>query len=103
MGSLKNLTTTDAYATRVIFRLQIGVFSVSAELNRYLQSACDQGQDKRKKGDGEPLEIDGGGGQVGLDFHIGQASPYSACQSMPCLGFAVEPFGTPPVASVKSA
>src|SRR5215207_6979217 len=57
MGSLKNLTTTDAYATRVTFRLQIGVFSVSAELNRYLQSACDQGQDKRKKGDGEPLEI----------------------------------------------
>lgn len=47
-------------------------------------------QNKRKETGCQPLEVDGGGCQVGLDLYVWQTTPYGARQSVPGLGFAVE-------------
>src|SRR5215207_6984546 len=60
-----------------------------------------KGQNERKKGCGEPLQVDCRGGQVGLDLHVGDSTPDGACEAMPGLCLAMETFRTPPVAPVK--
>lgn len=55
-------------------------------------SGHDPAQNKRKEGGRQPLEVDGGRRQVGLDFHVGEAAPDGAREPVPGLGLAVEAF-----------
>ena len=55
----------------------------------------DPAQKKRKESGRQPLKIDGGRRQVGLDLHVGEAAPHRARERMPRLGLAVEALGTP--------
>ena len=41
-------------------------------------SGDDPAQNKRQEGGHQPLEVDGGRRQVGLDFHVGEAAPDGA-------------------------
>jgi hypothetical protein len=45
---------------------------------------------KCKNSGREPLQIDSGGRQISLDFHVGEAAPDGARKSAPCLGLAVK-------------
>jgi len=63
--------------------------------------ADDPAQNKRKESGSQPLEVDGGRCQVGLDLHIGEATADGAREPVPGLGFAVEAFRTPAMALVE--
>jgi hypothetical protein len=45
---------------------------------------------KRNSSTRQSLKIDGGGRQVGLDFHVGEAASDGAREPMPCLGLAMK-------------
>jgi hypothetical protein len=49
-----------------------------------------QAQKKRKESGRQPLEVDGGRRQVGLNLHVGEAASHGAREPMPGLGFAME-------------
>ena len=59
------------------------------------------GRESGAKSGREPLQVDRGGGQVGLDPHVAQAAPHGAAQPVPSLGLSVEPFRSPAVAPVE--
>ena len=50
----------------------------------------DPAQKKRKESGRQPLEVDGGRRQVGLNLHVGEAASHGAREPMPGLGFAME-------------
>jgi hypothetical protein len=47
-------------------------------------------QNKRKESGRQPFEVDCSGGQISLDFHVGEAAPDGAREPMPGLGFAMK-------------
>jgi len=49
----------------------------------------------------EPLEINCCGGEVCLDFHVGQPAPNCACEPVPSLGLAVEALRSPAVPLIE--
>jgi hypothetical protein len=49
----------------------------------------------------QPLQIDRGGRQICLDFHVGEAAPDGACKSVPCLGFAVKALRAPAMTLIE--
>jgi hypothetical protein len=61
----------------------------------------DPAQKKRKESGRQPLKIDGGRSQVGLDLHVGEAAPHRAREPMPRLGLAVEALGTPAMTLIE--
>ena len=62
---------------------------------------ADQEQTGEQRGR-KPLQVDGCGGQVGLDLHVGETAPDSARQAMPGLRLAVVTFRAPAVALVEA-
>src|SRR5262245_66029180 len=50
---------------------------------------------ERKKSGRQPLQIDGCGGQIGLNTHVREAAPDSAGKSMPSFCLAMEAFRAP--------
>ena len=50
---------------------------------------------KRKESGRQPLQIDGGGGQIGLNAHVRETAPDSARKTMPGLCLAMESFRPP--------
>ena len=67
----------------------LGVFGVAA--------VPDADQEKQQ-GFGEPLQVDGGGGHQGLDFHVGQPPAHGPVQSVEGFGQTVDAFDQPAVA-----
>jgi hypothetical protein len=62
------------------------------------RSQSSQPAHKRSKESGcQPLQIDGCGGQIGLNAHVRQAAPDSAGKSIPGFCFAMEAFRPPAV------
>ncbi|MGY4183079.1 hypothetical protein ACVIHH_008370 [Bradyrhizobium sp. USDA 4518] len=61
----------------------------------------DQAKKMRNKSGCQPLEVDSGRRQVGLDLHVRETTPYGARQPMPGLGFAVEALRTPAMALIE--
>ena len=53
-----------------------------------------------KKSGGEPLEIDRGGREVGLDLHVVEAASDRAPEPVPSLRLAVVALGAPEVTSI---
>src|SRR5215471_4711298 len=51
--------------------------------------------ERRKESGCQPLQIDGCGGQIGLNAHVREAAPDSAGESMPGLCLAMEAFRPP--------
>jgi hypothetical protein len=47
---------------------------------------------KRKEGGCQPLQVDGGGGQILLNTHVCETAPDSACEAMPGFRLAMESF-----------
>jgi hypothetical protein len=64
--------------------------------------SCPQGRQDREKNGGEPLEVERGRGQVGLDLHVGEAAAHGAGEAVPGLRFAVDAFDPPAMALVKA-
>jgi hypothetical protein len=54
-------------------------------------TSCEQSDENG----GSELEIDRGGGEEGLNAHIVEATPDSAGEAIPSLGFAVDTFDAP--------
>jgi hypothetical protein len=49
----------------------------------------------------QPLQIDRGGRQISLDFHVGEAAPDAARKSVPCLGLAVKALRAPAMTLIE--
>jgi hypothetical protein len=73
----------------------------SGARSRECAPADDPARNKRKESGSQPLEVDGGRCQVGLDLHIGEATTDGAREPVPGLGFAVEAFRTSAMALVE--
>jgi hypothetical protein len=66
---------------------------------------CDprpEGEKERQKSGREPLQVDRGGGQEGLDAHVLEPAPHRAGEPVPGLGLPMEAFGPPAVALVET-
>jgi hypothetical protein len=91
MGSLKKWPPHRLYAAigRVTGpHVETGTPSRSEE--REWAAGDDPAQKKRKESGRQPLEVDGGRRQVGLNLHVGEAASHGAREPMPGLGFAME-------------
>jgi hypothetical protein len=54
-----------------------------------------------RTGGRQPLQIDRGGRQISLDFHISETAPDGARQSVPCLGLAAKAFRAPAMTLIE--
>jgi hypothetical protein len=66
---------------------------------------CDprpEGEKEHQKSGREPLQVDRGGGQEGLDAHVLEPAPHRAGEPVPALGLPMEAFGPPAVALVET-
>jgi hypothetical protein len=66
---------------------------------------CDprpEGEKERQKSGREPLQVDRGGGQEGLDAHVLEPAPHRAGEPVPGLGLPMETFRPPAVALVET-
>jgi hypothetical protein len=72
------------------WRRAIGAQTRSA--NYQAAPANDPLQNKDKESGSEPLQVDSRGRQIGLDLHIGEATPHCARKAVPGLSLAVEAF-----------
>jgi putative transposase len=66
---------------------------------------CDprpEGEKERQKSGREPLQVDRGGGQEGLDAHVLEPAPHRAGEPVPGLGLPMETFRPPAVALVQT-
>src|SRR5262245_27250558 len=59
--------------------------------------------EERKKSGCQPLQIDGCGGQIGLNAHVREAAPDSAGKSMPGFCLAMEAFRVPTMPLIESS
>ena len=56
---------------------------------------------QRNQGDGEPLEVNRGGGEECLDAHVIETAPDGTRKTMPGFGFAMDAFDPPAVTLIE--